>query len=597
MNTMKLKIFPLFFILLVSACNKDYLTKLPLDKMTEATSFKTADNFKTYMQGCYEYFPYYNVDVPSGEYNSDNMVNGYNVSNKSPYAFQQKIIPTATSNSGWDFSFVRRVNIMLDNVDQSAMSQADKDHWRSVGYFFRALQYYDLIAMFGDVPWIEHKVTDTSTSILYGPRTPRDQVAKNMLDNLVWAEQHIKPEGDGANTVNVHVVRALLSRFGLFEGTWRRYHQLDDAATYLNACKTYSEKLLASFPAVMSSYDDVYNSEELVGKPGIILARQYIKGQTGQSATRYVRTSSWGSDLSKDAVDAYLCADGKPVSTTATGYADSTMNAEFRQRDRRLYYTVLPPYKVIASGQVLNFTRTNVPSDNEFIDFMATLPGNDATRKRLPVVNWAGYILYRAPHFLNDKTSGSQGFMNTSTGYYYYKPYNTFSDVSTVGVSTTDYPVYRTEEVMLNYAEVMWELGAFNQGIADLTINKLRPRAGLPNMVVANINGAFDTRRDPAVDPVLWEIRRERRVELMGDGFRFNDLKRWGKGEYFNKQLLGTKVKVSDYGAGTPITLNSNGQVVFYPVPVGWLNYYYLEPVPVEQIQLNPNLAQTPGWK
>lgn len=178
--------------------------------------------------------------------------------------------------------------------------------------------------------------------------------------------------------------------------------------------------------------------------------------------------------------------------------------------------------------------------------------------------------------------------MNTSTGYYYYKPYNTFTDVSTTGVATTDFPVFRVEETMLNYAEVMWELGQFNQSIADMTVNKLRPRAGLPNMLVADINGAFDKKRDAGIDPVLWEIRRERRIELMGDGFRFNDLKRWKKVEYFNKQLLGAKVKVSDYGAGTPIVLNSKG-LGGYPVPAGWLDKYYLEPLPSEQIQLNSN--------
>jgi hypothetical protein len=252
----------------------------------------------------------------------------------------------------------------------------------------------------------------------------------------------------------------------------------------------------------------------------------------------------------------------------------------------------------VASGQVKTFSYTGVASDREYIDFMAGIPGNDATRKRLPVSNWDNYILYRAPHILNDKTAGTQGFMNTVTGYYYYKPYNTFTNVSdATGIGTTDFPVFRIEEVMLNYAEAMFELGAFNQSIADITINKLRPRANLPNMILANIDGAFDSKRDATVDPVLWEIRRERRVELMGDGFRFNDLKRWNKGTYFNKQLLGAKVNPADYGAGTPITLNSNGQMVFYPVPTGWLDKYYLEPVPTVEIQLNPNLKQTDGWQ
>lgn len=595
MHGMKKYISFALFVILAAGCKKDYLDKVPLDALTEATAFKTYDNFKTYALSCYEYFPSYNVDVPNSEFNSDNFSKSDNVASKSPYAFQLKVVPS--SGGGWDFTYIRRVNVMLDNIDQSSMSQADKDHWRSVGYFFRALRYYDLLANFGDVPWVEHKVTDTSSSVLYAPRSSRDEVAKNILDNLVWAESHIKTTGDGTNTINVHVVRALLSRFGLFEGTWRKYNNLGDATTYLNACKTYSEKLLASFPTIMSSYDDVFNSEDLIGKPGIILARQYIAGQVGHNATRYVRTSSWFSDLSKDAVESYLCTDGKPISTTATGYSDSTMNAEFRNRDRRLYFTVVPPYRVVASGQVKTWSYTSVPSEREYIDFMATIPGNDATRKRLPVANWDNYILYRAPHFLNDKTAGTQGFMNTTLGYYYYKPYNTFTNVSdATGVGTTDFPIFRIEETMLNYAEVMFELGAFDQTVANSTINKLRTRANVPAMTVATIDAAFDSRRDATVNPVLWEIRRERRVELMGDGFRFNDLKRWKKGEYFNKQLLGAKVKVSDYGAGTPITLNANGQVVFYPVPTGWVDKYYLEPVPTQEMTLNPQLKQTTGW-
>jgi hypothetical protein len=163
--------------------------------------------------------------------------------------------------------------------------------------------------------------------------------------------------------------------------------------------------------------------------------------------------------------------------------------------------------------------------------------------------------------------------------------------------STNDCPLFRIEEVWLNYAEAQFELGQFTQAIADQTINKLRPRANLPNMQVAAINGSFDTNRDPSVDPVLWEIRRERRVELMGDGFRFNDIKRWKKGNYITKQQLGVWVNNADFGNKLSISGGAaSGYVQYFGVPAGWLDKYYLEPVPSQEIVLNPGLKQSPNW-
>lgn len=94
------------------------------------------------------------------------------------------------------------------------------------GIFFRAYYYSELIARFGDVPWVDRVLGDSDKEIAYGPRTPRKEVADHVLNDLIYAEEHIKEEGDGENTINVHVVRALLSRFCLFEGTWRKYHAL-----------------------------------------------------------------------------------------------------------------------------------------------------------------------------------------------------------------------------------------------------------------------------------------------------------------------------------------------------------------------------------
>ena len=84
------------------------------------------------------------------------------------------------------------------------------------------------MSLFGDIPWIEHVLTESSEE-LYASRDPRDLVAKNILSNLKYAEEHIKESGDGDNTINTSVVQALISLFRLFEETYRKYHKINDA--------------------------------------------------------------------------------------------------------------------------------------------------------------------------------------------------------------------------------------------------------------------------------------------------------------------------------------------------------------------------------
>lgn len=579
---------------------EDFLNKTPLDELTESTAFNTYDNFKTYSWKLYEYFDGFPTDggyTPaniSSEYNSDNMINAQS-GGESAYAYQLKSVPSTSSS--WNFSYIRNVNLMLQNIDKSSMDEDSKNHWRSVGYFFRALRYFDMMVAYGDVPWIDKVLTDTDTDILMGKRTPRDEVARHILEDLQYAEANIKPDGDGSNTINTDVVRALISRFGLYEGTWRKYHEIGGEEVYLRASADASAKLIESFPNLMESYDDVFNSEELVGQPGIILAKQYATSLVTHSITRVIRSSSWYADLTKDAVDSYLCTDGRPIKTSTVYEGDQNIYSQFRNRDRRLYFTVIPPYRVELTGpQATSFTweYTDAPRDREYIDFMATL--TPETGKRLPVSNYVGYNVHAVPHFRN--YPNGQGFLVSQLGFYFWKYYNRQVDNMNLRTSTIDYPIFRMGEVLVNYAEAKYELNEFDQSVADASINKLRVRANLPGMVVSEITDAFDPDRDPTVPAVLWEIRRERRVELMGDGFRFRDLKRWKKGEYLNKQPLGMWVNNADYDNKLIIHGGSQeGYVEFFAEPLGWLDYYYLEPLPTQELALNPNLEQNPGWE
>ena len=583
----------------------DYLDKFPIESQTEATAFKTYDNFKTYawnLYGIFDEFSYKGESDPNiikGDRNSDNLSYS-SAGNESIFAFD-RLTPTQNMIN-YDYAFIRKANVMLDNIEASSMSQADKDYWRSVGLFFRSLRYYQLLSTFGDIQWVEHTLTENDTDILYGESDPRDLVAKNILNDLIWAEEHIKADGEGSNTINVHVVRALLSRFALYEGTWRKYHNLSEPEVYLNACIKYSEKLIDAYPNVCSRYDLLFNSEKLGGVDGVILYRAYATSNGTHMLNRYNRSSSWFYDMSKDGVNSYLCTNGKPIYNPESGFAgDKTMYDEFRNRDRRLYYTVTPPYKVNKGTPNTTWTYTDDPQDREYIDLMTKLEttsegGSGTGVKALPVTNWnTGEIVQNNPNF---RKQASPGFFLTELGYIIYK--FSFAKAGELE-NTTDCPIFRIEEALLNYAEAKWEMGQFDQSVADRTINKLRPRAGVALMKVSDINASFDPKRDQAVDPVLWEIRRERRVELMAEGFRMNDLKRWHKGEYVNKQQTGAWIKKADYPkleitGGT----DTEGYIKFFNDPVamgfGWKEYMYVYPIPQSALTKNPNLGKTPGY-
>lgn len=590
-------IFALIYITSIG-CKKNFLDKTPQDKLTETTTFQTYKGFQTYAWSFYDIFIGYGnnsedvnpAQIMAGDLNSDNLV--YTAAgNQNPWAYQLQTVPS--SGGDWDFSFIRNVNILLDNIDASPLSASDKNHWRSVGLLFRSYRYFQLLSKFGDVPWLEHVVTADSTSILFGNRTSRDSVASNILRDLQWAQEHIEENNDGPNTVNVNVVLAVLSRFALFEGTWRKYHGLQGSGTYLTASRDASLKLIDAFSVLHSNYDELFNSQSLAGVEGIILYKGYANGLRTSPINRYLGTAAWYVDAAKDVVESYLCTDGKPISTSPLYQGDHSVYDAFRHRDHRLYLTVEPPYKVVLGNGANTWEFTDNPVEGEYIKLLDSISSRGF--KTLPTTRWNGQYLKQAPHFR--EYNYGQVWNPSELGYFFYKYYNTTDDRSGI-TCTADAPIFRIEEDLLNYAEAEWELGEFTQSTADITINKLRARVGVAPLNVPAINGSFDLKRDPDVDPLLWEIRRERRIELLGEGFRFDDLRRWKKGRYLDKIPLGVWVNNSDYENSLSIYGGgSEGYVQFFGQPAGWLDYYYLYPIPKDQIALNSNIKQNPGWQ
>ena len=149
--------------LLMSSClNDEFLEVYPKGQQTEASVFTTYDNFKTYTWGLYNVFFGYTYDTGQtdeifrGDFESDNMIKGLD-GYEGQWAYRKA---KATDESkDWDYDYIRRVNLMLDNIDHSEMSETEREHWRSVGYFFRSYKYFQMLSKFGDIPWVEHALT------------------------------------------------------------------------------------------------------------------------------------------------------------------------------------------------------------------------------------------------------------------------------------------------------------------------------------------------------------------------------------------------------------------------------------------------------
>ena len=442
---------------------------------------------------------------------------------------------------------------------------------------------------YGDIIYVNSLLSDDSPE-LYGKRMPRDQVARNILDELIYARDHIGNYNDGDRTLTPDVINAFISRYGLMEGTWRKYHGLSDAELYLEASVAASETLLPKY-RLHPHYDEVFNSESLDGIDGIILYKKYEADIFMHRTTQFTRNDGAGTDLTRKAVDMYLMTDGKTRWESPLFEGDHDIYAEFRNRDKRLYYTVTPPYKVKKDpNSASSYLPTDNPADAEYFPLMEQL--SDQSHKTLPSDQWTGNATYQQPNLFLNKT---QNWNHSGTGYRCWKFYNRLV-VGKNNRDISDAPIFRIGEVMLNYAEAMYELGRFDQNICDQTINKLRERGGVAALSIGQ--EPVDPTRDPEVDPTLWEIRRERAIELMAEGFRFDDLRRWKKcDDYLKEQKLGMWIKKADYPK-MPIQNGADeGYIALDGTPPGFPDYYYLQPLPTNELILNKNLKQNPGWE
>ncbi|MGN0195001.1 MAG: RagB/SusD family nutrient uptake outer membrane protein [Candidatus Cryptobacteroides sp.] len=675
-------------VLILCACNKDFLEKYPSGTLVESNAFLTYDNFRAYMYKCYSLFTDARIRTNystekyhhNGQYYSDH--NSGLLTDRelwqNPYAMQT--VAVVTSSGNWDFKPIRTVNIMLSHLDGGNLTAEEKRHWKSVGYFFHSWWYMELVARYGDIPYVTTVLNDESPGA-YGPRTPRKAVADSIIARLEYAVANIGDcSRDGDNPVTADACRAALSRFLLREGTFAKYHGLDEPyEDYLRKCVKVSEELMAAYPELYygngndhypaAGWDNEETTESLRGVPGIIMYKEYVDGVLTHRFSDYVHVAAHTTDAPQSTIDLFLMKNGRPIANALSGYRGGEgkdLWDVYEDRDPRLpiafqppvqariakfdnpdYVTTFPQWTFWRPGESLNgkgnYTVTEADSVKfrRYIDYFGPNTkcydgGGDVTlgSKRVPGHNHTNSMQHSAPNIT--AYSQTDNYMRCLTGYYFWKNYTSWEKGLNKMYQTSDKPIFTISEVLLNYAEASFELGGFDQAAADRSINLLRRRSGVADMTVDDIGDDWDPMRDRGtapwtaaydektnyeVPPVLWEIRRERLVELMGRGFSFYDVCRWHKAPYFvNRQPCGAWVKAEGipYGTGAYTGMfvdyneilrtgeaapdnSGSGWIYTYPGPLssgkGWLDKYYLEQVPLDQIELNPNLSQNDGYE
>ena len=590
---MKKYIFLFLSVLLLGAasCRKNFMDRFPQTSVPPDLFFKSENDLSIYINGL--------VSLPGRA----NYVSDQNTDDKATTGVQEIIAmmtgtPTSqTITTGWSWSRLRNINYFLQNYDRAEVTQEVKNHYAGLARYYRAEFYIDKVKRYSDVPWYSRAMNPSDTGDLYKQRDARTLVIDSIMADLEFASANVR-ESVPAGTPGKWVVKLVYARTALYEGTYRKYHPELNLANTANgflqkAAQVANEVIVSNKFAIHNTgnpttdYGTLFNSATLTGNKEVLLSNMYDQ-DLGRNGGNQNVINNYEQSPSRDLVQTYLMKDGTRF-TEQPGYQTFGYVQEFQNRDPRLSQTLFSPGIRVAP---------------------ATIP----------------YVLR---------------FNKNFTGYHQLKGYINSTDTKTI--NSVDFPSYRYAEVLLTYAEALAELGTITQADLDKSVNLLRARAGVPSMNLATANGSPDpvlAAKHPNVSGAnkgaILEIRREKRVEFAAEGYRFDDLMRWGAGKvletapegmYFpglgTYDVTGDGVpdiglidkntplpspnpsagifyyKAGCFGENVTIYLKNctSGTIVTDNKPRQFIDpKYYYRPIPYNQAVLNPKLKQNFGW-
>ncbi|WP_156307409.1 RagB/SusD family nutrient uptake outer membrane protein [Sphingobacterium endophyticum] len=576
--------------LLFTSCE---LSETPKATATEDDIFGTESGLKTY-----SYSFYNNITSGSDAFKGDAMADYGAVNSLNNFLMDGSY--SAETSSGWSWSALRNINHFITKLEGSDLGQDVKNNYLGIARFFRAWFYYDKVVRFGDVPWVETPLSVDDKEVLYGKRDSRVLVMDKIMADLDFAYANIASGSSDGTLITKWTAMGLKSRIALFEGTYRKYHNElnlgSSANQYLQLAAAAAEEVMSKGPHSLNTAQGVELSQRQLFISEKPVTNEVMLAVAFSSELAILNDANWWwtsatygprYSLVRPFINIILNEDGTPY-TDRPGFMAEEFFEETQNRDTRLSQLIRTP----------GYTRAGVAT-----------PPNFASHT---------YTGYQAIKYTMDDPSYDNG-----------------------GTNTNSVPLMRFAEILLNFAEAKAELGTLS--VADWTrsIGALRERSGitggtkvLPTKVDTYLQKTFF----PSVtNPILLEIRRERQVELALEGFRFNDLKRWKRGELM-AQLPWTGIYVPALDKLMDLDHDGKPDVVFYDgsksgpsitVPAGvakvaiggkasnfqtmtstnhleWFKaqprtWYsdgrqYLYPIPANSLVLNPDLGQNPGW-
>lgn len=553
----------------------------PKDQLSETNYWQDPNQFTLFSSQFYGWthnFKDIVGDGPHCDLRSDLLM----TSTLSEYSNGTNTIPSEDKNYTDTYDRIRQVNILLKHA-QNFSSPADIKVAVAEAQFFRAYLFFDLVQIYGDAIIVKEPL-DINSPELKKAQNSREEVIDFIIQDLQDAIKGLPAyktlTAAQAGRVSVEAAQAFLSRVALYEGTWQKFRENKgertkelltiavDAAKEVMGSGIFSlfksEKLGNFSYKYLFILENTQSNPENITKSGnteYIFTRRYdeVISPIGFNITQgFLNKAVF---MTRKMANLYLTNTGVPVDpTNETMYA--SMTSEFQNRDNRMQNSMMiagRPYWGNANGRI---TWKEDATDLEIAFYKSFEP---TSRSGYFCQKWATE---------RKVASGKEGY---------------------------DYPIIRYAEVLLNYAEAVYELHesegkADDQAVTDalnLTLNLVRKRV---NPTMEGLTVEFAKKHNLNLRT---EIRRERTIELIHEGFRMDDLKRWNTAvSEMNQSLLGIKWKGTEFEKKWSDMSNATDAEGCIVMESGrqWSNKNYLYPLPADQLRLNTNLKQNPGW-
>lgn len=469
-------------------------------------------------------------------------------------------VKVGATGGAWNFDKIRAMNyflnIVLPRYEAGEISGNAKNirHYIGEGYFLRACDYYERLRQLGDFPIIT-EVLPENTEVLFeaSKRYPRNEVARFIiadLDSAVNMLTNTPPGGRVRITQNAALM--LKARVALFEATWLKYHAgtalVPQGPGWPGKTKDYKINTVRGEQNIKDY--QFPTSDGLQGEIDYFLGVAMDAADKVADAIPLVANTKFIRASVNDPVNPYydMFATVDPES-----YKEAIMYRTYAGSVKHSYNMIMKGY---SNGYTHQMERAFLMENGlPWYAEKSGYAGDDYVQDTKKGRDWRWQLFMKAPNdpralfdSSNDKFKKNDVYPDpplvhkrdqtesTSTGYLLGKGVS--YDYHSILEDWTTFVVFRAAEAYLVYIEACYEKTGKIDEKADKYWKALRKRAGVNEDYMATVYAtdlAKEAETDWAAyshgkqlnDPILYNIRRERRCELIGEGFRWDDLIRW----------------------------------------------------------------------